>query len=326
MRFDQNKDRYAESWDKAAVIRPAEATKAAARIVAAREQYEHVQKITAVPWFMVGVIHMRESVQDDTFWKTYLGNGQPLNQVTTLVPIGRGPWATWFDGAIDAVTREGIAGFIPENWTIERILYWLERYNGAGYYNMGKPSPYLWAGTNQYTSGKFLEDPGAGKGVYHPEVVDKQLGCAAVLKTLEVQSIITLTRETAVAAPVQSVPVPQPKVSPMPTTPAPIPSGFKFPDLATIEKFVESGDSVLPMVGMIWPPAAMLHAKIIPTLEAVLKIGAKYQTGGDLNAIMPDVAAQLHALAETLAPGSTATAFAALRTPGAVTDRSVGAS
>lgn len=320
--FQETKRGYANLWDKARVTRQADAAKAASRIAAseARAAFEHVQKLTNVPWYMVGVILWRES---DLNFKTYLGNGQSFSQVTTIVPKGRGPFASWYDGAADALTLQGIAGFDPANWTLERILFWLERYNGVGYFGKGINDPYLWSWTDLYSKGKYRHD---GPDGYDPDFVDPQGGCVAALKALESQGVVTFIRETAVAAPVQPVPVPQPKVSPMPTTPAPIPSGFKFPDLATIEKFVESGDSVLPMVGMIWPPAAMLHTKIIPTLEAVLKIGAKYQTGGDLNAIMPDVAAQLHVLAETLAPGSTATAFAALRTPGAVTDRAVGAS
>jgi len=41
------------------------------------------------------------------------------------------------------------------------------------------PSPYLWAGTNQYRSGKYVRD-----GVYDPSKVDPQLGCAALLMAL----------------------------------------------------------------------------------------------------------------------------------------------
>ena len=41
------------------------------------------------------------------------------------------------------------------------------------------PSPYVWAGTDQYRSGKFVRD-----GVYDPNVVDSQLGCAGLLMAM----------------------------------------------------------------------------------------------------------------------------------------------
>ena len=43
----------------------------------------------------------------------------------------------------------------------------------------GVPSPYLWSGTNQYRSGKYVRD-----GLYDPGKVDSQLGCAALLIAL----------------------------------------------------------------------------------------------------------------------------------------------
>ena len=55
----------------------------------------------------------------------------------------------------------------------------LETYNGIGYAARGVPSPYLWAGTNQYRAGKYVRD-----GVYDPGKVDPQLGCAALIIAL----------------------------------------------------------------------------------------------------------------------------------------------
>jgi lysozyme family protein len=40
---------------------------------------------TGVPWFVVAALHERESGAD---FATYLGNGEPLNRVTQLVPKG----------------------------------------------------------------------------------------------------------------------------------------------------------------------------------------------------------------------------------------------
>jgi lysozyme family protein len=45
-----------------------------------------------------------------------------------------------------------------------------------GYAVRGRPSPYVWASTDQYTKGKYVAD-----GHYDPNAVDHQLGCAALL-------------------------------------------------------------------------------------------------------------------------------------------------
>ena len=52
----------------------------------------------------------------------------------------------------------------------------LEEYNGLGYASRGVPSPYVWSGTDRYRSGKYVRD-----GVYDPNTVDSQLGCAGLL-------------------------------------------------------------------------------------------------------------------------------------------------
>ena len=54
-----------------------------------------------------------------------------------------------------------------------------ERYNGLGYRNKGLPSPYVWAGTDKYTSGKYVAD-----GVFDPNYVDQQLGVMLMIKSI----------------------------------------------------------------------------------------------------------------------------------------------
>lgn len=55
----------------------------------------------------------------------------------------------------------------------------LEQYNGLGYASRGRASPYIWSGTDQYVSGKYVRD-----GVYDPSAVDQQLGCAGLLMAM----------------------------------------------------------------------------------------------------------------------------------------------
>jgi hypothetical protein len=92
------------------------------------------------------------------------------------VPKGRGPFKSWEDAAVDALTNCAPFAARWRDWSIGGILTLLEQYNGLGYAARGVASPYVWAGTDQYVSGKYVRD-----GVYDPNVVDRQLGCADLL-------------------------------------------------------------------------------------------------------------------------------------------------
>lgn len=289
--FEATKHGYANLWDRA-TIRPehqADAEKAAARIstTAARAAFEHVQKLTAVPWYMVGAILWRES---DLNFKAYLGNGQPLNQVTTIVPKGRGPFASWYDGAADALTLQGIAGFDPKNWTIERILFWLERYNGTGYFGHAVNDPYLWSWTDFYTVGKFTTDHG-----FDPTAVDKQGGCVAVLKVLQAQGIITLTREAV--APAKQEPAIVTTPTPTPTLPS-LPAGF---DVTQIEHALQSAQAFLPMISGFLPPQIKPFVALLPILIDGLEMVKQIQSSDhSATSIATLLAEHLHSIADKM--------------------------
>lgn len=165
-----------ERWNKAKFTRSTEINAQAAKIIANKARYEAVSKKTGVPWDVIGVIHYRESSGS---FAGVLHNGQKIigtGKKTTLVPKGRGPFSTWEDAAIDALSK--CHPYLAKNtdWSLGTTLDKLEAYNGLGYRNKGRPSPYLWAGTDQYVKGKYVAD-----GKYDPNHVDKQLGCAAIL-------------------------------------------------------------------------------------------------------------------------------------------------
>lgn len=146
----------------------------------AKARYQAVEKTTGVPWWFIAVVHEREASQN---WNTQLGQGDPLNKKSTHVPKGRGPFTTWEDGAVDALVN--CAPFASKNkdWSPGGALAMLEKYNGLGYANKGLPSPYVWAGTDQYSKGKYVAD-----GRFEPNAVDHQLGCAGLLKFMGVFS------------------------------------------------------------------------------------------------------------------------------------------
>ena len=99
-----------------------------------------------------------------------------------------------------------------KDWSPGGTLTLLEQYNGLGYFRMNRPSPYIWSGTDQYVSGKYVAD-----GKYDPNAIDKQPGCAALLKAMmAIDPSITLGAAKPVSAPTvpapdRPVPVPAPQ-------------------------------------------------------------------------------------------------------------------
>jgi lysozyme family protein len=161
----------AKRWPNAKLTR--NFASVAARLAAAKSRYQAVEKETGVPWYFIAVAHEREASQN---WNTQLGQGDPLDRVSVHVPAGRGPFQTWEEGAVDALVHCQPFPARNKDWSAGSLLTMLEQYNGLGYANHGVPSPYVWSGTDQYHSGKYVRD-----GVYDASVVDQQLGCAGLL-------------------------------------------------------------------------------------------------------------------------------------------------
>lgn len=140
---------------------------------AAKARYQTVEKETGVPWPIIAVEHEREASQS---WKANLAQGDPWNARSIHVPRGRGPFPSWEAAAIDAL--ENCAPYLARwtDWSIAGALTALEEFNGLGYAAHGIPSPYVWASTDQYRSGKYISD-----GHFDASAIDHQLGCAALL-------------------------------------------------------------------------------------------------------------------------------------------------
>lgn len=180
--WNDTKRGYAAMWS-AATLRPtwrARATSALTKIEAGRERYKAVQTATGVPWRFVGVLHHMEGRCN---FNTHLHNGDPLTGRTTHVPAGRpvaapanGIRYDWTESAIDALRLKGLHTIPVDEWTEPRALYEAERYNGFGYFARGVNSAYVWSGTSQYVSGKYVAD-----GQWSASAVSKQIGVAAIL-------------------------------------------------------------------------------------------------------------------------------------------------
>lgn len=145
----------------------------ARRLVKAKDRYLAVSAKTGVPWHVIAVIHEREASQR---WNASIAQGDPWSHISTHVPKGRGPFSSWNAAAIDALTNCPPFAARWKDWSPAGTCTLLEQYNGLGYAHMGKPSPYIWAGTDQYARGKYIRD-----GKYDPHVIDSQPGCAGLL-------------------------------------------------------------------------------------------------------------------------------------------------
>lgn len=166
----------AKRWANAKVTRNFSGI--AKSLVASKARYQAVEAKTGVPWFVIAVIHERESSQN---WGRSLAQGDPWNKVSVHVPAGRGPFTSWEAAAIDALVNCGPYAARNKDWSAGGALTLLEGYNGLGYYRRGIPSPYLWSGTDQYKAGKFVAD-----GVFDPSHVDQQPGCATLIRAMMV--------------------------------------------------------------------------------------------------------------------------------------------
>lgn len=222
LKFENVRAEYADLW-RSMRIDPArvpafQAT--AKRLLKGMDRYKAVSRATGVPAAMIAILHERESGAD---FSTYLGNGEPLNRVTRIVPIGRGPFRNFEEGAIDALAIDGLSKI--KDWTLETMLYKAEAFNGFGYRGKGIRSPYLWGGTNHQQRGKYVRD-----GVFDATVMDTQLGAAGVLFSLMMAdtdlAIKLATPETASSSPTRppappqapTAPKPAPTVNPPPVT------------------------------------------------------------------------------------------------------------
>ena len=181
--FEALEGEYTELW-RSLEIRPSKAadidTTAQKIIDAKNGRYTAVEKATGVPWFVVGVIHAMEA---GCKFDRHLHNGDPLTARTRLVPAGRPkigePPFKWVESACDALLMKDLQNV--SDWSIPRICFELERYNGWGYrkFHANTLSPYLWSGTNHYSRGKYVAD-----GQWSATAVSGQSGAMAILKRI----------------------------------------------------------------------------------------------------------------------------------------------
>jgi lysozyme family protein len=132
---------------------------------------------TPARWWFVAIVHEREASGD--FSKS-IAQGDPWNAVSTHVPRGIGPFASFAAAAVFALNRCAPYAGKWTDWTIGGALALFVQYNGTGYEDWHhEVSPYDWGATTMEQPGKYVAD-----GKYNPALWDSQIGCAAMLKAM----------------------------------------------------------------------------------------------------------------------------------------------
>jgi lysozyme family protein len=173
---------YKKHWTSMKIESLNGAAHAAYKVLSGKSRYMEVSKRSGVPWVVIGVIHLLEA---DCSFDCHLHNGDPLGQKTVNVPEGRPSGrmpCTWENSAFDALQFDHLDEV--SHWTIDRVAYELECFNGWGYRKHDVPSPYLWAGSDVYTSGKFVADH-----VFDDSAVSDQIGGMVVLKQIALAGV-----------------------------------------------------------------------------------------------------------------------------------------
>jgi hypothetical protein len=95
------------------------------------------------------------------------------------------------ESAADALQYRGLSGI--SDWSVPRICYTLEGFNGWGYrlYHSNVKSPYLWSFSNHYTSGKYTADR-----KWSPSAVSDQIGAMVLLKFMSSIGLIRIPLST----------------------------------------------------------------------------------------------------------------------------------
>ena len=194
-------------WDTMQIKpeRKAECEKRFLQLIANRSKYLEVANIIKMPWYVIACIHSMEAGGN---FSKHLHNGDSLAKRTVHVPARRpiadpaagkdkdGNWLpyTWKESALDALRLKGCDKIT--DWSIPRILYLMEGYNGYGYrqYHPNVNTPYLWSFTNHYVKGKYVAD-----GKWDANAVSLQVGAACLLKLLieADQKIVAKEKEQA---------------------------------------------------------------------------------------------------------------------------------
>lgn len=135
-----------------------------------KEIYKQITDQNDVPIVVLAATHEREGSGSMSL---SLAQGDPWNRVSIHEPRGIGPFKSFIEAALYACRIDGLDKVGKGNWTIARVGYSEESYNGFGPRLHGIRSGYVVGGTNLQQPGKYIHDGASG---WRPNVWDDQIG------------------------------------------------------------------------------------------------------------------------------------------------------
>lgn len=215
--FEVRAPEYAKLLSAMRVTRPQQVNAVAGKLASFVDagRYAAVSAETFVPQAWMAGSFEREASSN---FSLSPAQGDRWDRVSTHVPRGIGPFPDWKASAKAAYHIDGLDKLGAAAWTILRACYEGELFNGFGYLVHGIHTPYLWAGTNIYSAGKFIAD-----GKFSSSAVDQQLGIVPVmLRLIELRPALAFVPAAGVTVPGVAAPLPSNIIVP---APAPVPLG-----------------------------------------------------------------------------------------------------
>jgi lysozyme family protein len=151
------------------------------------ERYAEVSARTNLPPELIAALHFRESSGD---FSTYLHQGDPLGRPAVNHPANIPLFHDWEPAAEHALNDpykkriQDDLGLSADTTDLAAMGAYAEYYNGLGYHNKGRTSPYVYAGTDAYRGGKYVSD-----GRYNSRVYDQQPGVVAMVQVMRGEEV-----------------------------------------------------------------------------------------------------------------------------------------
>lgn len=167
--FAQLKAEYTALLTRMVITRRTAVDEAANRLLRNIDEHRYAAgcQITGVPQIWAAASFEREA---SSKFNLNPAQGWPLHSRSQIKPYN-GPFRTWEDAQVEAYKIDGLDKVGADNWTWELACFYGEKFNGFGPRLHGMHTGYLWAGSNNYTSGKYVSD-----GKWSAGTVDSQLG------------------------------------------------------------------------------------------------------------------------------------------------------
>lgn len=140
-------------------------------------RYQEAWAHCNVPSIIIACIN---TMENGGRFDRHIHNGDALTGRTHQVPAGRpkvgNPPFSWLESVVDCLVDLKKLNLHPWGEDFSKDLEKLEAFNGWGYRNKQKDSPYIVNGSTFTVKGKYVAD-----GVYDPNAESKQLGILPML-------------------------------------------------------------------------------------------------------------------------------------------------